>query len=104
MGIYPSVKTVMDRHFFTLEEYVQSMAELYKSPQQGFENLSTNYLKHKEDLICRIIEAEKIVEQEENEQKEAEEKRQAKLACIASTLLHRYNIPLPTRVIRFNQM
>jgi len=84
MGIYPLVKTVMDGCFFTLEEYVQSMAELYKSPQQGFENLSKNYLKHKEDLICRIIEAEKIVEQEEKEQKEGEEKRQAKLAHIAA--------------------
>jgi len=70
--------------FFTLEEYVQSMAELYKSPQQGFENLSKNYLKRKEDLICCIIEAEKIVEREEKEQKEAEEKCQAKLACIAA--------------------
>ena len=70
--------------FFTLEEYVQSKAELYKSPQQGFENLSKNYLKCKEDLICRIIEAEKIVEQEEKEQKEAEEKCQTKLARIAA--------------------
>jgi len=35
-------------------------------------------------LICHIIEAEKIVEQEEREQKEAEDMLKAKLACIAA--------------------
>jgi len=39
--------------------------ELYKCPEQGYENLSKNYLNRKAELICRIIEAEKIVEQEE---------------------------------------
>ncbi len=49
------------------------MVELYKCLEQGYENLSKNYLKQKEELICHIIEAEKIVEQEEKEQKEAED-------------------------------
>jgi len=35
-------------------------------------------------LICCIIEAEKIVDQEEKEQKEAEDMFQAKSACIAA--------------------
>jgi len=64
-GRYPSVKSVMDVHFFTIEEYVESMVEFYKCPEKGYKNLSKNYLKRQEELICHIIEAKKIVEQEE---------------------------------------
>jgi len=60
------------------------MEELFKCPEQGYENLCKNYLKRKEELICHIIEAEKIVEQEEKEQKEAKDMLQAELACIAA--------------------
>ena len=60
------------------------MEELYKYPEQGYENLCKNYLKWKEELICCILEAEKIVEQEEKEQKEAKDMSQAELACIAA--------------------
>jgi len=66
-GRYPSVKSVMSSHFYTLEEYVESMVDLYKYPEQAYENLSKDYLKQKEQLISCIIEAEKIVEQEEKE-------------------------------------
>jgi len=78
------VKSVMDGHFYTLEEFVESMVDLYKYPEQAYKNLSKDYLNQKEQLISRIIEAEKIVEQEEKEQKEAEDLLQAKLACIAA--------------------
>jgi len=61
------------------------MVELYKFPEQGYENLSKNYLKWKEELICQIFEAEKIVEQEEKEQKEAEDMLQAEVAVMAAT-------------------
>ena len=60
------------------------MVELYKCPEQGYENLSQNYLNRKAELICRIIEAEKIVEQEELFRKEADEMLEAKLARIAA--------------------
>jgi len=32
-GRYPSVKSVMDGHFYTLKEYVESMVDLYKYPE-----------------------------------------------------------------------
>jgi len=83
-GRYPSVKSVMDDRFFTIEEYVASMVELYKCPEQGYENLSKNYLNRKAELICRIIEAEKIVEQEELFRKEADVMLEAELARIAA--------------------
>jgi len=60
------------------------MEDLFKDPEQGYENLCKDYLKQKEELICCIVEAEKIVEQEEKEQKEAEDMFQAKLSHIAA--------------------
>jgi len=60
------------------------MEELFKYPEQGYENLCKDYLKWKEELICCIVEGEKIVEQEEKEQKEAKDMLEAELACIAA--------------------
>jgi len=68
-GEFLSVYSVMDDCYFTLEEYVVTMEDLFKYPEQGYENLCKDYLNWKEELICCIIEAEKIVKQEEKEQK-----------------------------------
>jgi len=62
----------MDDCYFTLEEYVKIMESLFKDPKEAYENLCKDYLNWKEELICHIIGAEKIVEQEEKEQKEAD--------------------------------
>jgi len=53
----------MDDNYFTLEEYVQTMESLFLDTKQGYKNFLD--LNWKEELICHVIEAEKIVEQEE---------------------------------------
>jgi len=52
---------------FTLEEYDQTIEDHLHDPNQGYENLCMDYLNWKEEWICCIVEAERIVDYEEKE-------------------------------------
>jgi len=51
-GEFPSFYSVMDDHYFTLEEYFQTMESLVKDPKQGYKNLCKDYLNQNKELIC----------------------------------------------------
>jgi len=57
---------------------------LVKDPEQEYKNLCKSHLNQKEELLSCINEAEKIVQQEGKEQKEAEDMFDAKLVHIAA--------------------
>jgi len=54
----PSINAVMDRRFFTVKELISTMEWLVTNPKTQFDELSEQYLKHKESLIMVIVDAE----------------------------------------------
>jgi len=55
---YPSIKSVIDQHYFTVKELIETMQLLVTDPKTQYDELSALYLKQKELLITVIVDAE----------------------------------------------
>jgi len=53
------IDSVLDFHYFTVDEVIEYMTRLYKEQCKSYNDLSEAYVKQKADLITVIVQAKK---------------------------------------------